>query len=99
MTTPDSSDGVWMWVPIIRDPNITTQLTALTDRLDQLMALVKIEQGDLDALDSALDAATQSLADKIAALDLPAGDLTALQEDLATLQNLSAPTPVEEPPA
>jgi len=70
----------------------------ITNRLDKLMALVSVEQGDLDDLDQALDAATQSLSDKIAALNLPAADLSALQEDLATLQNLGAPAPVEEPP-
>ena len=39
---------------------------------------MKVEQADFDALDAALDAATQALADKIAALELPAADVQPL---------------------
>lgn len=64
------------------------------------MAFVRVDTADLEALDAALDAVTKSLADKLAALaaQLPDADLSALQEDVTTLQGLAAPTAVEEPP-
>ena len=68
-------------------------------RMDRVMALVQVEQADLDALDVALDAATQAIIDKIAALNLPPAQLQALQDDLVTLQGISAPAPAPEPPA
>lgn len=63
------------------------------------MALVSVDTADLEALDAALDAVTAALAEKLAVLapKLDPADLAPLQDDLAKLQELSAPTPVEPP--
>lgn len=68
------------------------------------MALKTVDEADLEALDAALDAVAASLAEKLAGLapKLDPADLAPLQDDVATLQGLAAPTPVEppvEPPA
>lgn len=62
------------------------------------MGLVQVESDDLVALDTALDAATASLAAKINALALPAADLQPLLDDVKALSDLGAPAPVEPPP-
>jgi hypothetical protein len=91
--------------PFSWEPPVTVILRALAQidrKVNAIMAAVQVNQEDLDALDQALDAATQSLADKIAALNLPEGDVGPLLEDVAALQALAAPAPVEppvEPPA
>jgi len=63
------------------------------------MAAVQVDSDALVQLDSDLDAVAQSLADKIAALQLPTADLQPLLDDVEALRALSAPAPVEEPPA
>jgi hypothetical protein len=77
------------------------QENRLNKRMDALMALVKVEQSDLDDLDAALDEATQSISDRIDALvaagTLPDADVTALKADVDALRALSAPAPVEPP--
>lgn len=66
-----------------------------------LMALVQVEQDDLDALDSALDEVAASLEAKLEGLQvsLPDADLSELQADVAALRNLAAPAsePVDTP--
>jgi len=73
----------------------------INNKLGKLMALVKVEQADLDALDQGLDDATAALSAKIQALidagNVPAGDVSALQADLEALRALGAPAPVEPP--
>lgn len=82
---------------------LNKELESINRKLGNIMALVKVEQGDLDALDQGLDEATTALSDKLQALidagSLPAGDVSALQADLEALKALSAPAPVEPPPA
>lgn len=62
-------------------------------KVDTLMALVQVEQDQLDALDSALDEVATSLEAKIESLKttLPDADLSALEADVAALRNLAAP--------
>lgn len=62
-------------------------------KVDTLMALVQVEQDQLDALDSALDEVATSLEAKIESLktSLPDADLSALEADVAALRNLAAP--------
>ena len=71
---------------------INKKFEAINQKLGNIMALVKVEQGDLDALDQGLDAATSALSEKLQALidagSLPAGDVSALQADLEALQAL-----------
>ena len=75
----------------------------INQKVDMLMALVQVEQDDLDALDVALDEATTAIETRLEALQvaLPDADLSALQADVAALRNLSAPAaaPVDTPPA
>lgn len=74
----------------------------INKKLEIIMALVQVEQSDLDALDASLDEVSASLAAKIQALvdaagePLPPAQLDALNADVAALRALSAPTP---PPA
>lgn len=65
----------------------------LTQRMEYIMAEVQVAQEDLDALDQALDQVATSLADKINSLNLPAGDLQPLLDDVETLRGLAAPAP------
>lgn len=90
--------GMWIWVPIIRDPNAVAELEAINNKLGMLMALVKVEQDDLNALDVSLDEVATSLSDKIAALQLPTADLQPLLDDVEALRALGAPAPVDPPP-
>jgi ABC-type transporter Mla subunit MlaD len=77
------------------------RVEATVNRIDQrtakIMAMVKVAQEDLDALDRALDDATSSLADKISALELPAAELQPLLDDVEALRALSAPAPAPTP--
>ena len=70
-------------------------------KVDMLMALVQVEQDDLDALDTALDEVAASLEAKLEGLQvsLPDADLSELQADVAALRNLAAPAsePVDTP--
>jgi len=80
----------------------TAMETRLNRKMDIIMAMVQVEQGDLDALDASLDEVSSAIANKIQALidaaqtPLPAAELSALQADVETLRGLSAPVP---PPA
>ena len=66
-------------------------------KVGNIMALVQIEQADLDQLDTDLDAATTAIIAKIEGLNLPAAQMDALKEDLDNLRAISAPAaPVEE---
>ena len=73
----------------------------INQKVDMLMALVQVEQDDLDALDVALDEATTAIETRLEALQvaLPDADLSALQADVAALRNLAAPAsePVDTP--
>lgn len=75
------------------------ELHHLDSKVDTLMALVKIEQDQLDALDAALDDVTTSLEAKLEELkaSLPDADLSALDADVAALRALAAPAAVEPP--
>lgn len=95
----------WMWIV---DENVQPSWAAaleerLNQRMDEIMALVQVEQTELDALDTALDEATKSIADKLKALMdaapdvLPPAELAALKADVESLRALGAPTPAPEP--
>ena len=90
----------WWW-PTQLD-RIELAVHQLSTRLENIMALVQVEQSALDDLDVALDEATTAIADRIQALvdagSLPAADVSALQADVENLRALSAPAPVEVPP-
>lgn len=76
---------------------IEKSLKSLHKKVDNVMAQVKVNQEDLDALDQSLDQVAEDLAAHIDALDLPEGDLSALQADVEALRNLSAPPATEAP--
>jgi hypothetical protein len=86
-----------------RFDHIELLLDVLYKQQRKIMALVQVEQADLDALDVALDEATAAVLSRIDALiaavpePLPAAELSALQEDVEALRSLGAPapTPVE----
>lgn len=88
----------WGFPPLVGDPDVKQALATISHKLEEIMALVKVEQADLDALDGALDEVAASLADKIASLALPDADLAALNADVDALRALAAPAPVVEPP-
>jgi hypothetical protein len=78
----------------------------LEEGLEQLMALVSIEQTDLDALSTDLAAAVAAVGTEIANLEaavaaagtpLPAGSLDALKAGVASLQKLEVPAPTPPP--
>ena len=79
-------------------------LSRITNRkLKNIMALVSVEQDELDSLGVALAEVATSLSDKIDALiaadvPLPAGSLDGLKADLASLQSLVAPAAVPVDP-
>lgn len=65
----------------------------INKKVDKLMALVQVEQDDLDALDSALDEVATTLETRIEELKvtLPDADLSALSADVEALRNIGAP--------
>jgi tetrahydromethanopterin S-methyltransferase subunit B len=79
--------GIWVWVPIIRDP----EMASVTAQLEEIMGAVQVQQAQLDELDQSLDDATSSLEEKINALNLPKADLQPLLDDVEKLRGLSAP--------
>jgi len=74
---------------------IETKLDTLLEGQQQIMGMVKVSQESLDAIDQALDESTAALAEKIAALDLPEGDLTPIMADIDNIRNLHTPAPAE----
>lgn len=84
--------GLFMWFD-----HIEATINRIEQKVDTLMAQVRVNSEDLDALDTALDEVTASLTTKIESLQLPEGDLTELQADLEALRALSAPKPETEP--
>ena len=73
--------------------DLQQQLQVITNILENLMALVQVEQTDLDTLASNLEAAVTAVESEIAALKqaLPAADLSGLNTALANLQALEVP--------
>jgi hypothetical protein len=71
-----------------------------------LMALVSVEQTDIDTLSTDLDAAVTSISSEITALEaavaagkpLPVGSLDGVKAGLAKLQALEVPAPAPTPP-
>jgi hypothetical protein len=76
---------------------VEESLKSLHTKVDSLMAQVRVNQEDLDALDTSLDQVATDLAAHIDALELPEADLSALQADVEALRALSAPAPTEPP--
>jgi len=86
-----------------QQPKWATAMEArLNRKMDIIMGMVQVEQGDLDALDVSLDEIATAFENKIQALidaaqtPLPEAELSALQADVVALRGLSAPVP---PPA
>jgi hypothetical protein len=77
------------------------QLDRIEQKVDYLMGLVQVEQDDLDALDTAFDAATSSIIARIDELvaavpePLPPAQLDALMADVEALRALTTPVAVE----
>jgi hypothetical protein len=65
----------------------------LTNQLEAIMALVQVDQSQLDTLATALQGIVANLTAEIAALKtaLPAGDFSAVEAQLAALQALEVP--------
>jgi hypothetical protein len=74
---------------------LTEQVTEIQKGIRKIMALVEIDQADLDTLATSLEAVKTSLATEIASLgqQLPAADLSGLNQALTDLQGLEAPAP------
>jgi hypothetical protein len=78
----------------------------LEEGLEQLMALVSVEQTDLDTLSTDLAAAVAAVGTEITNLEaavaaagtpLPAGSLTGVKAALTSLQALEVPAPTPPP--
>ena len=76
---------------------VEQSLARIELKLEVVMGLVKVSQEDLDAIDQQLDESVAALTEKIEALDLPEGDLTALKEDLENLKGLHTANVSSEP--
>lgn len=74
---------------------LMAQVTQIQKEIKTIMASVQIEQTELDTLASNLEAVKTSLADEIASLgqQLPAADLSGLNQALSDLQGLEPPAP------
>lgn len=74
---------------------LSAQLTQIQKGIQQIMALVEVDQTALDTLATSLEAAKAALAAEIASLQtqLPQADLSGLNQALADLQSLEAPAP------
>ena len=89
--------GFWMWVPIIRDPDVTAALADINTKLEHMMStfdaqLLAAQQttADLIATDAATDAQQASdLTDQLAAQ---------LASALEMVQNPPVTPPPVEPP-
>lgn len=75
------------------------QVTQIQKGINRIMALVEIDQTDLDTLATSLESVKTTLAAEIASLQqqLPAADLSGLNQALTDLQGLEPPAPA--PPA
>jgi len=82
---------------------LTGSMLTLHRKIGMIMALVQVEQGDLDALDASRDQVAASRAQKIQDLmdavtePLPPAQMDALNADVEALRALAAPTPAEPP--
>jgi cell division FtsZ-interacting protein ZapD len=78
---------------------LTAQVTQIQKGINQIMAIVQIDQTQLDSLATALEAVKTSLAAEIASLQtsLPAADLSGLNQALTDLQGLEPPAPTPAP--
>jgi hypothetical protein len=84
---------------------LMAQVAQIQKEIQKIMALVQVEQADLDTLSTDLAAAVSSVSTEITNLEaavaaagtpLPAGSLDALKAGVASLQALEVPVP---PPA
>lgn len=100
MCTPKRRRAPWWAIALIENQE------QLTKDMETLMALVSVEQTDLDTLSTDLNAAVASVATEITNLEAalaaagtppPAGSLDALKAGVASLQALEVPAPT--PPA
>ena len=86
---------------------LLTQSQQIMEGITKLMALVQVEQTDIDTLATNLDAAVTAVATEIKDLEakvaagqpLPAGSLDGHNAALASLQALEVPAPAPTPPA
>jgi hypothetical protein len=74
---------------------LAAQVTQIQKQIGKLMALVQIEQSDLDTLAGNLEAVKTSLAAEIASLQtqLPQADLSGVKQAVADLTALEPPAP------
>lgn len=75
--------------------HILAGLNKIQKGIEDIMALVQVDQAALDTLAASLEAVKSSLATEIAALGqaLPAADLTGINKALTDLEALEAPAP------
>lgn len=78
---------------------LTAQVTQIQKEIHKIMALVQIDQTQLDDLATALETVKTTLAAEIAGLQtaLPAADLSGLNQALSDLQGLEPPAPAPAP--
>lgn len=78
---------------------LTAQVTQIQKEIHKIMALVQIDQTQLDDLATALETVKTTLAAEIAGLQtaLPAADLSGLNQALSDLQGLEPPAPTQAP--
>jgi hypothetical protein len=74
-------------VPIVNYPDVTAALAEITTGLDMIMAQVKVNQEDLDNLQTSLATIADDLEEELQALNVPAGDLSAVQAVVDRLRN------------
>lgn len=74
---------------------LAEQLKEIKEGIQQIMALVQVDQTDLDNLATNLEAVKSSLSAEIASLQqqLPQADLSGLNQALSDLQGLEPPAP------
>ena len=77
----------------------SAQLMEIQKGIKTIMALVQVDQAQLDVLASALESVKTTLANEIASLQtqLPAADLNGLNQALADLTGLEPPAPTPPP--
>ena len=98
MTAPSPAFNTALWLMAAW---IAREFTHLDNRLDQIMALVSVDQTDLDNLAASLETIKTNLAAELAALQanaaIPAGSLDGLNAAVADLHTLEPPAAA--PPA
>lgn len=79
---------------------LSTKLTSLDRKVSRIMALVQVEQTEVDTLARTLKDIGTNLADEIATLKaaLPAADFSAVDAQVAALQALEVPVTPPAPP-